>query len=67
MSSIDTAQALPPEGVVIVEDAGSGDFAEIVRSGRHVLPADEPVAVAERTPGRGLLNTCWPHSARARR
>lgn len=45
MSSIDTEAALPPEGVVIVEDAGSGDFAEIVRSGRHVLPADEPVAL----------------------
>ena len=36
---------LPPEGVVIVEDAGSGDFAEIVRSGQHVLLADEPVPV----------------------
>ena len=53
MSAIDTAVALPPEGVVIVEDAGSGDFAEIVRSGRHVLPADEPVAVGGTDTGPG--------------
>jgi len=56
---------LPPEGVVIVEDAGSGDFAEIVRSGRHVLPADEPVAVGGTDTGPGpyqyllaALGTC---------
>jgi putative redox protein len=51
MSAADTG--LPPEGVVIVEDAGSGDFAEIVRSGRHVLPADEPVAVGGTDTGPG--------------
>ena len=44
---------LPPEGVVIVEDAGTGDFAEIVRSGQHVLPADEPVAVGGTDTGPG--------------
>jgi putative redox protein len=44
---------LPPEGVVIVADAGSGDFAEIVRSGQHVLPADEPVAVGGTDTGPG--------------
>ena len=56
---------LPPEGVVIVEDSGSGDFAEIVRSGRHVLPADEPVAVGGTDTGPGpyqyllaALGTC---------
>ena len=63
MSAADTG--LPPEGVVIVEDAGSGDFAEIVRSGQHVLPADEPVAVGGTDTGPGpyqyllaALGTC---------
>ena len=44
---------LPPEGVVIVEDAGRGDFAEIVRSGQHVLLADEPAAVGGTDTGPG--------------
>ncbi len=44
---------LPPEGVVIVEDTGSGDFAEIVRSGQHVLPADEPISVGGTDTGPG--------------
>src|SRR6516162_6725231 len=53
MGLIDTGSALPPEGVVIVEDSGSGDFAEIVRSGHHVLTADEPVAVGGTDTGPG--------------
>ncbi len=51
MSAADTG--VPPEGVVVVEDAGTGDFAEIVRSGQHVLPADEPVAVGGTDTGPG--------------
>ena len=39
----DVATALAPD-IVIVEDNGSGPFSETVRSGRHVLAADEPVA-----------------------
>ena len=35
---------LPPPGVVLVEDSDAGPFAETVRSGAHVLRADEPVA-----------------------
>ena len=35
---------LPPPGVVLVEDCAAGPFAETVRSGAHVLPADEPAA-----------------------
>jgi len=35
---------LPPPGVVLVEDGEVGPFAETVRSGTHVLPADEPAA-----------------------
>lgn len=35
---------LPPPGVVLVEDNDTGPFAETVRSGVHVLPADEPAA-----------------------
>lgn len=35
---------LPPSGVVLVEDSDAGPFAETVRSGTHVLCADEPVA-----------------------
>ena len=35
---------LPPPGVVLVEDSEAGPFAETVRSGAHVLPADEPAA-----------------------
>jgi len=34
----------PPPGVVLVEDSEAGPFAETVRSGAHVLAADEPVA-----------------------
>jgi putative redox protein len=35
---------LPPPGVVVVEDNEAGPFAETVRSGAHVLAADEPLA-----------------------
>ena len=41
MSAI--AEATPP-GVVIVEDGDAGPLAETIRSGVHVLRADEPVA-----------------------
>ena len=33
-----------PPGVVVVEDSETGPFAETVRSGGHVLLADEPIA-----------------------
>ena len=36
-------ESLPP-GVVIVEDSEIGPYAETIRSGAHVLLADEPVA-----------------------
>jgi putative redox protein len=39
----DVAGPTPP-GVVIVEDRNIGPFAETIRSGPHVLAADEPVA-----------------------
>ena len=45
--------AAPPESTVIVEDAGWSDFAEIVRTGRHVLAADEPIAVGGGDTGPG--------------
>jgi putative redox protein len=35
---------LPPPGIVLVEDNEAGPFAETVRSGQHVLRADEPAA-----------------------
>ena len=38
-----TSEATPP-GVVIVEDSDAGPLAETIRSGVHVLRADEPVA-----------------------
>ena len=41
MSAI--AEATPPGGV-IVEDSDAGPLAETIRSGVHVLRADEPVA-----------------------
>ena len=37
------SEATPP-GVVIVEDSDAGPLAETIRSGVHVLRADEPVA-----------------------
>ncbi|WP_421996377.1 OsmC family protein [Reyranella sp.] len=40
----DPAEPTPP-GIVIVEDSNLGPFVETVRSGPHVLTADEPVAV----------------------
>ena len=40
-------------GVVIVEDSDAGPFAEIVRSGVHVLRADEPVANGGNDTGPG--------------
>lgn len=65
MSPIDTGNAVLAEGVVIVEDAGWGDFAETVRSGRHVLTADEPLAAGGADSGPGpydyllaALGTC---------
>lgn len=35
---------VPPPGIVLVEDGDAGPLSEIVRSGRHVLAADEPLA-----------------------
>lgn len=59
------ANPVPPDGVVIVEDAGWSDFAEIVRAGRHVMAADEPLAVGGADTGPGpyeyllaALGTC---------
>jgi len=50
---------------VIVEDAPTGAFTEIVRAGRHVLTADEPQAVGGNDLGPGpyeyllaALGTC---------
>ncbi len=61
----DKASAMPPDGVVIVEDAGWSGFAEIVRAGRHVMAADEPVSVGGADTGPGpyeyllaALGTC---------
>lgn len=42
-----------PSGVVIVEDSDAGPFAETVRSGVHVLRADEPVANGGNDTGPG--------------
>ena len=57
--------AVLPDGIVIVEDASWGDFAEIVRTGRHVMAADEPLAVGGGETGPGpyeyllaALGTC---------
>lgn len=43
--------ALP--GVVVVEDSDAGPLAETIRSGVHVLRADEPVAVGGNDTGPG--------------
>jgi putative redox protein len=43
----------PPEGMVIVEEAGPGPFIETIRAGRHVLTADEPLAVGGADTGPG--------------
>lgn len=37
------------EGEVVVEEAGTGDFAQSVYAGRHVLTADEPLGVGDDT------------------
>jgi putative redox protein len=42
-----------PDGVVEVSETGAGTFAQLVRAGRHVLPADEPVAVGGNDSGPG--------------
>lgn len=47
-----TSEATPP-GVVIVEDSDAGPLAETVRSGVHVLHADEPVANGGNDTGPG--------------
>lgn len=53
MNGNDMTDAAVRENTVIVEDAGWGDFAEIVRWGRHVLTADEPVTVGGADTGLG--------------
>lgn len=65
MSAPNDSPASQPAGVVVVEDAGTGAFAEIVRVGRHVLAGDEPVAVGGDDTGPGpydyllaALGTC---------
>ena len=47
-----TSEATPP-GVVIVEDSDAGPLAETIRSGVHVLRADEPVANGGNDTGPG--------------
>lgn len=37
--------AAHPEGAVIAEETGQGPYANIIRSGAHILTADEPVDV----------------------
>jgi putative redox protein len=51
--------------IVTVEEAGPGQFAEIVRAGRHVLSADEPFSAGGTDSGPnpyeyllGALGTC---------
>ncbi|WIM09370.1 OsmC family protein [Enhydrobacter sp.] len=46
------AEAILP-GVVIVEDSDAGPLAETIRSGVHVLRADEPVAAGGNDTGPG--------------
>ncbi len=38
---------------VIVEEAGTGTYAQLIRSGRHLLQADEPAAVGGDDTGPG--------------
>ncbi len=54
-----------PATVVTVSEAGPGQFAEVVRAGRHVLSADEPFAAGGTDTGPGpyeylvaALGTC---------
>jgi putative redox protein len=42
-----------PDGVVEVSETGGGKFTQRVRAGRHVLVADEPVAVGGTDAGPG--------------
>lgn len=39
------ALAKHPEGAVVAEETGQGPYANIIRSGAHILTADEPVDV----------------------
>ena len=39
------ALAKHPEGAVVAEETGAGPYANIIRSGAHILTADEPVDV----------------------
>jgi putative redox protein len=61
-----------PLGIVLVEDRASGPFAETVRSGAHVLLADEPVASGGNDTGPNpydyllaALGTCTAMTLRA--
>ena len=47
------ADSAPEPGTVVVEEAGTGTYANIVRAGRHVLAADEPVKVGGTDTGPG--------------
>ena len=65
MAATDKTDSVQPDGTVIVEDGQWSDFAEIVRAGRHVLAADEPIAVGGGDTGPGpyeyllaALGTC---------
>ena len=50
---MDVATEAAFAGVVIVEDSGAGPLAETIRSGVHMLRADEPVANGGNDTGPG--------------
>jgi putative redox protein len=65
MAATEKTESVQPDGTVIVEDGQWSGFAEIVRAGRHVLAADEPIAVGGGDTGPGpyeyllaALGTC---------
>lgn len=39
----------PPEGVVLVEEAGEGTFTQAIHAGNHTLAADEPAGIGDDT------------------
>ena len=66
LPELDDGLVSPPQGEVVVREAGEGTFPQVVAAGRHRMRADEPEKVGGTDSGPDPYSICWRGSGRAR-